>query len=50
MGLFGKQNKERKEIKKQVTKFMKDYDKEKIDSAEYAQKMIDLFASRKKKK
>ena len=40
MGLFGKKD-ERKEVKSQVEKLMKDYDKRKIDGPTYAQKMMD---------
>ena len=49
MGLFGKTN-ERKKIKRQVGKLMKEYDKEKIDGATYARKMMELTSSFKKKK
>ena len=52
MGLFGKskENKERKEIKSQVDKLMKAYDKEKIDGDTYIKKMMDLTTSHQKKK
>lgn len=52
MGLFEKskgEEKERKGIKKQVNKLMKEYDKEEIDGPTYIQKMLDLTASRSKK-
>ena len=49
MGLFGKSS-ERKKIKRQVSKLMKDYDKEKIDGATYFQKMMELTSSSPKKK
>ena len=52
MGLFKKseEEKERKKIKKQVDKLMKDYDEKKIDGAEYIEKMMNLTTSKKKKK
>ncbi len=53
MGLFGKSNdgeKERKKIKRQVDKLMKQYDKEKIDGATYMRKMLDLTSSVQKKR
>ncbi len=50
MGLFGKKKDERKELKGQIDKLMKDYSKEKIDGATYFQKMMDLTTSHKKKK
>lgn len=52
MGLFRKSNeeKERKELKKQVDKLMKSYSKEKIDGDTYFKKMMDLAASHQKKK
>ena len=53
MGLFGKSKndrKERKEIKKQVDKLMKQYSKEKIDGQTYFNKMMDLTSSYQKKK
>lgn len=52
MGLFGKskEDKERKEIKSQVDKMMKEYDEEKIDGATYFRKMMELTSSSKKKK
>lgn len=49
MGLFGKTS-ERKKIKRQVDKLMKDYDKEKIDGATYARKMMEVTSSFQKKK
>ena len=49
MGLFGKKD-ERKELKSKVDKLMKQYDKEKIDGATYAKKMMDLTSSFQKKK
>lgn len=49
MGLFGKSN-ERKKLKRQIDKLMKDYDKEKIDGATYARKMMELTSSFQKKK
>lgn len=49
MGLFGKSD-ERKKIKRQVDKLMKGYDKEKIDGATYARKMMELTSSFQKKK
>lgn len=42
MGLFGKPKDERKELNGKIKKLMKDYDKEKIDGATYAEKMMDL--------
>ena len=50
MGLFGKSKDGRKEVKRQVDKLMKQYDKEKIDGATYIQKMMDLTSSIQKKK
>ncbi len=50
MGLFGKSNKERKELKSQIDKLMKSYSKEKIDGSTYFKKMMDLTSSYKNKK
>lgn len=52
MGLFGKskEQKERKELKGQIDKLMKDYDKEKIDGATYYKSMMDLTTSYQKKR
>ena len=51
MGLFGnKAKKERKEVKKQVDKLMKQYAKEKIDGETYFNKMMDLATSTRDKK
>ncbi len=52
MGLFGKSKneKERKELKGQIDKLMKDYSKEKIDGDTYFKQMMDLTTSHKKKK
>ena len=50
MGLFGKSKDERKELKSQVDKLMKQYSKEKIDGPTYARKMMDLTSSYQKKK
>ena len=49
MGLFGKKKDERKELKGQIDKLMRDYDKEKIDGDTYFKKMMDLTTSHKKK-
>ena len=49
MGLFGKNN-ERKKLKSKIDKLMRDYDKGKIDRATYAEKMMELTSSYKKKK
>ena len=49
MGLFGKKD-SREGLKGQVDKLMKDYDKEKIDGATYARKMMELTSSFKRKK
>ena len=49
MGLFGKRKDERKELKGQIDKLMRDYDKEKIDRDTYFRKMMDLTTSHKKK-
>ena len=51
-GLFGKSNedKERKQVKKQVDKLMKSYSKEKIDGDTYFKKMMELTTSHQKKK
>lgn len=50
MGLFGKSKDSRKDVKRQVDKLMKQYDKEKIDGATYLKKMMDLASSAQKKK
>lgn len=52
MGLFrkSKEEKERKELKRQIDKLMKDYSKEKIDGDTYLKKMMDLTTSHQKKK
>lgn len=52
MGLFKKSNEEKgkKELKGQIGKLMKSYDKEKIDRDTYFKKMMDLTTSYKKKK
>ena len=49
MGLFGKSNgdKERKKVKSQVDKLMKQYDKEKIDGDTYIKKMMALTKKKK---
>ncbi len=49
-GLFGKPKDDRKEIKAQISKLMKQYDKEQIDGPTYSKKMIDLVLSHQKKK
>ena len=52
MGLFGKskdEGKERKELKGQVEKLMKEYGDEEIDGPTYFQKMMDLTTSHQKK-
>ncbi len=49
MGLFGKQKDERKVLKGQIDKLMKDYSKEKIDGDTYFKKMMDLTTSFQKK-
>ena len=49
MGLFGKSI-ERRKVKRQVSKLMKDYDKERIDGATFAQKIFDLSSSVQEKK
>ena len=52
MGLFGKsreERKERKELKGQIDKLMKDYGDEKIDGDTYFRKMMDLTTSHQKK-
>lgn len=51
MGLFrkSKEEKERKELKGQIDKLMKDYSEEKIDGDTYFKKMMDLTTSHKKK-
>ena len=49
MGLFGKERRERRKIKKQVDKLMKQYQKEKIDGETYFNKMMDLASSRRNK-
>lgn len=48
--LFGKQNREKKELKKKVRGLMNQYDNEKIDSATYIKEMLDLSESYRKKK
>ena len=50
MGLFGKSKDSRKELKGQIDKLMKDYDKEKIDGETYFRKMMELTSSFQKKK
>lgn len=52
MGLFGfgKPKDERKEVQKKVENLMRQYDKEKIDGATYAKKMLKLVHSVQKKK
>ncbi len=52
MGLFKKtdEEKERKELKGQIDKLMKSYDKEEIDGDTYFKKMMDLTTSFQKKK
>lgn len=52
MGLFRKSNeeKERKELKKQIDKLMKSYEKEEIDGDTYFKKMMHLTTSHQKKK
>ena len=56
MGLFGKSKeereyqKERKEVKSQVEKLMKAYDKEEIDGDTYFKSMMNLTTSHRKKK
>lgn len=52
MGLFGfgKPKDERKAVKKQVDKLMRDYSKEKIDGDTYFKKMMDLTISEQKKR
>lgn len=51
MGLFGKSKDKdnRKELKGQVDKLMKQYSKEKIDGPTYARKMMELTTSYQKK-
>lgn len=49
MGLFGKQNDDRKRLKRKIDKLMKDYANEKIDGATYSKKMMDLTLSYQKK-
>ncbi|MDD6299692.1 hypothetical protein [Hornefia butyriciproducens] len=49
MGMFEKQNKVREELKGQIDKLMQDYEKEEIDGATYAKKMMDLTTSYKEK-
>ena len=51
MGLFrkSKEEKERKELKGQIDKLMKDYSEEKIDGDTYFKKMMDLTTSFQKK-
>ena len=48
-GMFGKEKDERKAVKREVDKLMRDYDKEKIDGQTYMSKMMDLTTSHKKK-
>lgn len=51
MGLFGKKD-DRKEVKRQVDKLMKQYDKGKIDGATYAKGIFgvkDAYDKKKKK-
>ena len=52
MGLFGKseEEKERRLLKKQIKKLMKDYGNEKIDGETYFRKMMNLTISHRKKK
>ena len=53
MGLFGKsreERRERKELKGQVEKLMKSYDKREIDGDTYMRKMMNLTTSHQKKK
>ena len=50
MGLFGKSKDGRKDIKRQVDKMMKQYDKGKINGATYLQKMMDFTSSVQKNK
>lgn len=50
MGLFGKPKDERAELKSKIDKLMNDYDKEKIDGATFARKMMDVTSSAQKKK
>lgn len=52
MGLLGKskEEKERKELKRQVDELMKSYSKEEIDGDTYFKKMMDLSTSHQKKK
>lgn len=49
MGLLGKQKNERKELKGQIDKLMKDYSNEKIDGETYLKKMMALTTSHQKK-
>lgn len=44
MGMFDKQDDVRVELKGQIDKLMRDYEKEEIDGATYARKMMDLTA------
>jgi hypothetical protein len=52
MGLFGKPNdeKDRKKVKRQVDKLMKQYDKGKIDGGTYAKGIFGIKDSYGKKK
>ncbi|MBR0381842.1 MAG: hypothetical protein IJH71_05320 [Eubacterium sp.] len=45
MGLFGKPKDDRKKVKRQVDKLMKDYDKEKIDKDAFVKGIFDLSSS-----
>ena len=49
MGLFRKRKDERKELKKQIDKLMRDYEKEKIDGDTYFKKMMELTTSYEEK-
>lgn len=51
MGLFfkSKEEKERKALKKNIDKLMKDYSKKKIDGDTYFNKMMNLTENHKKK-
>ncbi len=49
MGMFDKQDDVRVELKEQIDKLMRDYEKEEIDGATYAQKMMDLTTLYKEK-
>lgn len=52
MGLFGKskEDKERKEVKKNIDRMMKDYSKGKIDGDTYFKQMMDYTTSHRDKK